>query len=82
MIAINIEAFQPLAEFNARMEEFAEEIKAVPTAKGFDEVFYPGEIESNNNAKNRKAGIQFPEDTLADLKRIAGETGLQGKLPF
>jgi len=82
MIALNIEAFQPLAEFNARMEEFAEEIKAVPTAKGFDEVFYPGEIEANNDKRNRKEGLQLPDDTLADLKRIARETGLEAKLPF
>ena len=57
------------------------EIKSVPVAKGFDEVFYPGEIEANNDARNRKEGIQFPEDTLADLKRIARETGLEAKLP-
>ena len=67
MIAMNIEAFQPLAQFNARMEQFADEIKAVPTAKGFDEVFYPGEIEFNNDRKHRKEGIQLPDDTLADL---------------
>jgi len=82
MIALNIEAFQPLAQFNARMEEFADEIKAVPTAKGFDEVFYPGEIEANNNLRNRKEGLLLPDDTLADLKRIAGETGLEARLPF
>ncbi len=80
MIALNIEAFQPLAQFNARMEQFVAEIKAVPTAKGFDEVFYPGEIEANNNAKNRKEGISLPEDTLADLRRIAKETGLEARL--
>jgi LDH2 family malate/lactate/ureidoglycolate dehydrogenase len=79
---MNIEAFQPLAQFNARMEQFADEIKAVPAAKGFDEVFYPGEIEANNNAKNRKEGISFPEDTLADLRRIARETALEARLPF
>jgi LDH2 family malate/lactate/ureidoglycolate dehydrogenase len=77
MIALNIEAFQPLAQFNASMEKFADEIKAVPTAKGFDEVFYPGEIEANSDRKNRKEGILFPDDTLADLKRIAGEMGLK-----
>ena len=82
MIAMNIEAFQPLAQFNASMEKFADEIKAVPTAKGFDEVFYPGEIEANNNMKNRKEGIAFPDDTLADLRRIARETGLEARLPF
>ena len=54
----------------------------MPTAKGFDEVFYPGEVEANNDRKNRKEGIQLPEDTLADLKRIARETGLETRLPF
>ena len=82
MIALDIAAFQPLADFNARMERFADEIKAVPTAKGFDEVFYPGEIEARNDARNRKEGIQFPDDTLADLRRIAKETGLEAKLPL
>ena len=55
MIAINIEAFQPLAQFNARMEEYIAELKSVPLAKGHDEVFYPGEIEANNNVANRRA---------------------------
>jgi LDH2 family malate/lactate/ureidoglycolate dehydrogenase len=82
MIALDITTFQPLARFNARMEEFVAEIKAVPTAKGFDEVFYPGEMEASNDLRNRKDGIQFPDDTLADLERIAKEGGLEGKLPF
>ncbi len=82
MIAMNIAAFQPLKEFNTRMEQFIAEIKAVPTAKGYDEVFYPGEIEANNDARNRKEGILFPDDTLADLRRIARETGLESRLPL
>ena len=81
MIALDIKAFQPLKAFNARMEQFVAEIKAVPTAKGFDEVFYPGEIEAGNDARNRREGILFPDDTLADLRRIARETGLETKLP-
>lgn len=82
MLAINIGAMQPLAEFNARMEQFVAEIKSVPLAQGFDEVFYPGEMEARNDARNRKQGIQYPDDTIADLKRIAAETGLQALLPI
>ncbi len=82
LIAVNIEAFQPLAEFNARMERFIGEIKAVPPAQGFTEVFYPGEREARNDIKNRTAGLQLPQDTLTDLTRIAGETGLEAKLPW
>jgi LDH2 family malate/lactate/ureidoglycolate dehydrogenase len=81
MLAINIEAMQPLGQFNARMEQFIAEIKSVPLAQGFDEVFYPGEMEARNNTRNRAQGIQFPDDTIADLKRIAAETGLEKLLP-
>jgi LDH2 family malate/lactate/ureidoglycolate dehydrogenase len=82
IVAINIELFQPLAQFNARMEAYIAELKSVPLAKGFDEVFYPGEREARNDIKNRKEGLALPEDTLTDLARIARETGLQSKLPF
>jgi LDH2 family malate/lactate/ureidoglycolate dehydrogenase len=81
MIAINIEAFQPLADFNARMEQYIAELKSVPLAKGHDEVFYPGEIEANNDVDNRRDGLLLPEDTLADLVRIAKATGLSDRLP-
>jgi LDH2 family malate/lactate/ureidoglycolate dehydrogenase len=82
MIAMNIEAFQPLAQFNARMENFVAEIKSVPLAKGYDVVFYPGEMEARNDEKNRRDGLALPEDTRADLARIAKLTGLESKLPF
>jgi LDH2 family malate/lactate/ureidoglycolate dehydrogenase len=81
-IAVNIDALQPLSEFNARMERYIAEVKSVPRAQGFDEVFYPGEIEARNNERNHRDGIEFPQDTLADLRRIAKETGLDAKLPF
>jgi LDH2 family malate/lactate/ureidoglycolate dehydrogenase len=82
MIAINIEAFQPLETFNARMDDYIAELKSVPLAKGFEEINYPGEIEANNDVRNRREGLLLPDDTLADLKRIARETGLESKLPF
>ncbi len=82
MVAINIAAMQPLAEFNARMEQWVAEIKSVPLAQGFDEVFYPGEMEARNDQRHREQGIRYPEDTITDLKRIAVETGLQSLLPI
>jgi len=42
MIAMNIEAFQPLDLFNEGLEQLIEETKAKPLAQGFHEVFYPG----------------------------------------
>jgi LDH2 family malate/lactate/ureidoglycolate dehydrogenase len=76
MIAIDIAQIQPLAEFNARMDRLIADLKSVPLAERFDEVFYPGEIEARNEARNRAEGLALPEDTLADLQRLAGETGI------
>jgi LDH2 family malate/lactate/ureidoglycolate dehydrogenase len=81
-IAMNIEVFQPLAQFNARMEAYVAELKATPRAQGFDEIFYPGEMEARNDVRNRREGLQLPQDTLDDLRRIGSETGLESKLPF
>jgi len=82
MIVLNIEAMQPLAEFNARMEELISQIKSVPLAQGFSEVFYPGEIEARNEARTRENGLLLPDDTLADLNRVATEYGLEKHLPL
>lgn len=82
LIALDIGVFQPLPEFHARMEEYIAEIKSVPRAQGFDEVFYPGEIEAHNDRKHRAQGLQLAADTLDDLRRIARETGLESTLPF
>jgi LDH2 family malate/lactate/ureidoglycolate dehydrogenase len=82
MIALRIDVFQPLAQFNARMEQFIAEIKSVPLAQGVDEIYYPGEIEARNDATNRRDGLLLPADTLADLKRIADDTGCAAALPF
>jgi LDH2 family malate/lactate/ureidoglycolate dehydrogenase len=80
MIALNIEAMQPLGEFGARMDRYIAELKSVPLAQGFEEVVYPGEIEARNDTRQRAEGILLPADTLADLKRLAAELHLQ--LPF
>jgi len=82
MIALNIEVFQPLPEFHARMEQYIAELKSVPLAEGFDEVFYPGEMEARSDGRNRNNGLSLPGDTIADLERIAGETTLRDHLPF
>jgi len=75
--AIYIAKLQPLAAFSERKERFITEIKSVSLARDFDEVFYPGEIEDRNHERHREQGLVLPDDTLADLRRIARETGLE-----
>jgi LDH2 family malate/lactate/ureidoglycolate dehydrogenase len=82
MIAINIEAIQPLSDFNRRMEDLIGRMKNVPRAQDFDEIFYPGELEARQDARHRKIGLQLPADTLADLEKLATDYGLADLLPF
>jgi len=39
-------------------------------------VFYPGELEARNEARNLEQGLQLPQDTLADLRKEAAAAGL------
>jgi LDH2 family malate/lactate/ureidoglycolate dehydrogenase len=82
MIALDIEAFQPLETFNERMEQLIRETKAVPLAKHFDEVFYPGELEARSEKRNRDEGLRLPQDTLEELHNMAESVGLVSELPF
>jgi LDH2 family malate/lactate/ureidoglycolate dehydrogenase len=80
-VALDIEAFQPRHEFDARIEQLIRELKSVQLAKGFDEVFYPGEREARNDARNRHEGLHLSQATLADLGKVAQETGVKSLLP-
>ncbi|MBV9082104.1 MAG: Ldh family oxidoreductase, partial [Acidobacteriaceae bacterium] len=80
IIALNIEAIQPLSEFISRMETLIQELKSTPCASGVEEVFYPGELEARNDDRNRRAGLVLPANTMSDLRKLAAETGLSS--PF
>ena len=75
-VAFNVEAFQPVDEFNARMDTLLDEVKAVAPAAGFDEIFYPGELEERSAARAREDGLHLPTQTVEDLKKLALVTGV------
>src|SRR5215216_2258043 len=63
MLAIDPSAFMPLAEFKAQVEAFVRYLKETPPAEGFDEVFYPGEIEYRIQQRLQREGIPIEDDT-------------------
>jgi LDH2 family malate/lactate/ureidoglycolate dehydrogenase len=82
LVALNVEAFMPLAEFRSRMDDYIANLKSVPLAEGHDQVFYPGEMERQADARNRAKGLVLPRDTLAEVQRVADEAGVATSLDF
>ncbi len=81
-ISLNVSAFQPLAEFEQRIEEYVHSLKDVPLAEGHKQVYFPGEMEAQADIENRRQGLLLPEDTLLSLKEVAIESGQEKLLPF
>jgi len=75
-IVLDIQKFQPLADFNARMDRLIGELKAVALADGSDEILYPGEAEARRDLEQRRDGLHLPDAVLRDLGDVAARVGL------
>jgi LDH2 family malate/lactate/ureidoglycolate dehydrogenase len=76
-LAIDPSALGDPADYEARVQRLIDEVKDVPLAQGFDEVFYPGEVEDRAEAANVAAGgVTLAADSLADLRRLGADTGV------
>jgi len=71
LLAIDIEAFRPLAEFIHDADALAAILKALPRQSGFDEIRLPGERAARTEAKRRTSGIPIPRKLWAELDAIA-----------
>jgi LDH2 family malate/lactate/ureidoglycolate dehydrogenase len=76
-IAIDVATLGSLAEFTEKVGALVAEVKGVPLAQGFDEIFYPGELEDRSEERQRDAGgIALPLQTWKDLSGLAEATGV------
>jgi LDH2 family malate/lactate/ureidoglycolate dehydrogenase len=77
LLALDPDAFGDRAGYEARVRRLIDEVKTVPLAQGFDEVFYPGEVEDRAEAANLTAGgVVLAEQSLADLRALGAEAGV------
>jgi LDH2 family malate/lactate/ureidoglycolate dehydrogenase len=76
VLALDVAAMADPDEFGGRMEALIAEMKAVPLATGFEEIFFPGEIEDRARALREREGIEVPGKTMEALERLAAETGV------
>lgn len=77
-LALDIESFRPLWEFERDMETLIARIKDSPLAEGAEEIYYPGELEERAQRRHLEDGVRLPPDTLQELNLAAGELGLTG----
>ena len=77
LLAIRIEAFRPLEEYNRMVEEFVAQLKAAPRAPDCAEILLPGEPEWRCKAQRERDGIPLPEATWERVKETAKSLGLK-----
>ena len=82
MAVFNLAAFRDVEGFKAEVTDFAGYLKSSAPATGFDEVFYPGELEHRRTQQLLKDGIYVEESTWEKLQELASEFGLTDTLPL
>ncbi|MGH2370282.1 MAG: Ldh family oxidoreductase, partial [Chloroflexota bacterium] len=71
--AIDIEHFQPLGEFTARMDRMVDYIKSSKAKPGAPGVFVPGELEYQRRQEYQRSGIPLDQPTRDLLRKEAAE---------
>ena len=76
LAVFDVSRFRPLDDFKQEMTEFAEFIKTSPPAAGFNEVFYPGEIEYRTEQQRRADGIFIEDETWRQITELMEAVGV------
>lgn len=76
--AIDIEKFCGLDAFKEGISQMIAEMKALPKTPGSEEIFMPGEIESQRRAQRKEQGIQMSDGVYRELEALAQ----QYQVPF
>ena len=71
--AINIAAFQPVAEFKASVDALVRDIRNSERLPGVDRIWLPGEQSVSKRAERARDGIPMPDALLASLDQLAAE---------
>ncbi len=80
-LAIKPDLFLSLTDYEARMDEYFERVKALPKAAGVNEILMPGEPEARREAERLKNGIPLTQSILEDLNQVARDRGLPLLVP-
>ena len=71
--AIRVDAFRPLGDFAASMDDLQRRLKDAPKAEGQERIYIHGEKEFEEAERRAQAGIPLNPKVLAELTAIAAE---------
>jgi L-2-hydroxycarboxylate dehydrogenase (NAD+) len=69
--ALRVDAFRPVAEFSAAMDDLQQRMKSTPKALGHERIYVHGEKEYEQVERRKLQGIPLNPKVLAELKQIA-----------
>jgi LDH2 family malate/lactate/ureidoglycolate dehydrogenase len=75
--AWRIDAFRPLVEFRAAMDDLQRRLKYAPKAEGQDRIYIHGEKEYEESERRSRNGIPLNPKVVADLEEIGRELGVE-----
>ncbi len=76
IVAINIEAFQPVAEFKKSVDALVKDLRNSERLPGVDSIHIPGEGSHAARADREKNGVPMPSSLMAALDTLAAELGI------
>ncbi|MEM7404602.1 MAG: Ldh family oxidoreductase, partial [Pseudomonadota bacterium] len=71
-----VDAFRDLATFKSEVADFARYLKETPTAEGFSEIYYPGEVEHLRKQDRLANGMDIEDATWNKLTGLAERYGV------
>jgi L-2-hydroxycarboxylate dehydrogenase (NAD+) len=75
--AIQVDAFRPLGEFKATMDDIIRRLKGSAKAAGAERIYIHGEKEFEEEERRRREGIPLHPKTVAIMQQIARELGVE-----
>ena len=76
IVAINVEAFQPVAEFKKSVDALVRDLRNSERLPGVDHIHIPGEGSHAARADRLKNGVPMPPSLMAALDTLAAELGI------
>lgn len=80
LTVINIESFMPLEGFKTLMQGYVARMKGLKKAKGFDEIYLPGEIEQNKEKKCRAEGVVLDDNAVKAIDELLEKIGSKTRI--